>query len=212
MGQAEADAALLAAVHRAHAPGAGEAEGEAVRAALEASLPGHRDRIYWLCLRLVGRPEQAAELAQDTMLIACQGIGEFRGEAGLYTWLHGIARHLCMRAREHRRELLCEEGQLDLEDPATGALAAMWEHERDALLGESSRAVLDATEQEALYLRYTLGLGYEQITAQLGISEVSGARGLLQRCKRKLRRELDRRAAGPEHDGATLLGDVGAGG
>lgn len=207
--EAEADALLLAAVRRAAEPGAGEAEAEAAREALNARLAAHQERLYWLCLRLVGQPEQAAELTQETMLVACEEIGGFRGDSSLYTWLHGIARHLCQRARERKRELLGEEGLFDPEDAAPGVLAAMRVHERDALLEESSRAVLDPTEQEALYMRYTLGMGYDEITALLGLTESSGARGVLQRCKRKLRRELERRLVELGHGSSLVFGSIG---
>lgn len=207
-----ADAALLEAVRRASDPGAGEAEAEAVRRALDAALATHQERIYWLCVRLVGDPERAAELTQETMLVACQHIGDFRGDSSLHTWLHGIARHLCLRARARRHELLGEEGLFDPEDSTPGVLAEMRVHERDALLDEASRAALEPIEQEALYMRYTLGMGYEAITALLGIEEASGARGVLQRCKRKLRRELERRLVALGHGSSLVFGSIGTDG
>ncbi len=174
-----------------------------------SDLAVHRDRIYGLCLRLVGQPERAEELTQETLLIACERIGEFRGDSGLYTWMHGIARHLCLRARDRKRELLGEEGLLDPEAPAASVIAALRVHERDTLLDESVRAALDPTEQEAVYMRYTLGMGYDEITGLLGLTESSGARGVLQRCKRKLRRELERRLVELGHGSSLVFGSIG---
>ena len=48
---------------------------------------------------------------------------------------------------------------------------------------------LTSEEQEAVYLRYVEGMPQDAITEMLGL-EGSGARGLLQRCRRKLGREL----------------------
>lgn len=209
-----ADAALVAAVRRASGPGAGpaEAEAEAARRALDARLAACQDRLFGLCLRLVGDRERAAELTQEAMLVACQHIAEFRGDAAFYTWLHGIARHLCLRARARKHDLLDEDGLFDAEDRAPGLLASMRVQERDALLEAASRAALDAEEQEALYMRYTLGIGYEEITDLLGLTDVSGARGLLQRCKRTLRRELERRLAELGHGRSLVFGSIGTDG
>jgi RNA polymerase sigma-70 factor (ECF subfamily) len=178
---------------------------------LEAMLADSQDRIYWLCLRLVGRPELAAELTQETMLVACRKIDEFRGESSFHTWLHGIARNLCLRSRERKAELLDDDGVLDATDPARGVLASMRVKERDDLLDEARQAVLDGTEQEVLHLRYALGMGYEEITQLLGLTEESGARGVLQRCKRKLRRELERLLVERGHGTSLVFGSIGQG-
>lgn len=146
------------------------------------------------------------------MLIAVRRLPEFRGESSFHTWLHAIARHVCMKARARRQELLGVELLFDPQDPAHDALAALRQDERDALLAEASRAVLTKEEQEALVLRYELGVGYEEITALLHLDAASGARALLQRCKRKLRRELERRLALLGHGSSLVFGSIGTDG
>jgi len=205
----QAAAALPELLARAARPGATASEVEEARRAVDAAFAASQDRIYWLCLRLVGRPELAAELTQEAMLVAYQRLPEFRGESSFHTWLHAIARHVCLRARDRNKELLCVEDLFEAEDPARSALAAMRREERDALLDEARRAVLDPTEQEALVMRYQFGIRYEEITALLQLTEASGARGLLQRCKRKLRRELERRLAGMGHGRSLVFGSIG---
>lgn len=182
------------------------------RKAVEDLFAASQDRIYWLCLRLAGRPELATELAQEAMLIAWQRLPEFRGESSFHTWLHAIARNVCLKARERHQELLGVEHLFDPEDPARGALDALRREERDALLADARRAVLDPDEQEALLLRYELGVSYQEIGALLGLTEASGARGLLQRCKRKLRRELERRLGDLGHGHSLVFGSLGTDG
>jgi RNA polymerase sigma-70 factor, ECF subfamily len=48
------------------------------------------DDTYSLALRLVGNPEDARDVAQDTYLKAFRGLPGFRGEANVATWLYRI--------------------------------------------------------------------------------------------------------------------------
>jgi DNA-directed RNA polymerase specialized sigma subunit len=86
----------------------------------------------------------------------------------------------------------------------------MRRRERDALLEAACDAVLDATEQEVLHLRYVENVGVDEITQLVGIVDKSGARGVLQRCKRKLRAELARRLAEAGHGESLLFGSIEA--
>ena len=95
---------LARLLDRAAAPGALPEDGRAARAAVEALFRAHQDRIYGLCLRLLGDPERAREATQDAFLIAWRRLAEYRGDGSFHAWLFGIARHLCMRAAEKKRE------------------------------------------------------------------------------------------------------------
>lgn len=54
-------------------------------------LEAHQDRVYSLCLRLLGSPEDAAEACQDVFVRAYQALPDFRPEARFSTWLYRIA-------------------------------------------------------------------------------------------------------------------------
>lgn len=203
---------VLARAREAARPDAPPAEVEASRRAVDALFAASQDRIYWLCLRLAGRPELAAELAQETFLLAYEQLPAFRGESSVHTWLHAIARNVCLQARGRRQEVLGVERVFEPEDPALGALAAMRREERDTLLAEARAAALDPEEEEALILRYELGVSYEEIGELLRLTDASGARGLLQRCKRKLRRELERRLTELGHGTSLVFGSIGTDG
>ena len=60
-------------------------------AALGELLQAYQRRVYNVCLRMVGNRDDAAELAQDTLLKVVQHIGDFRGQSGLGTWVTRIA-------------------------------------------------------------------------------------------------------------------------
>lgn len=71
------------------------AEAEAIRlaqrgdaAAFEQLYRLHSRRVYALCLRMVGNPADAEDLAQEAFLQLFRKIETFRGESAFSTWLH----------------------------------------------------------------------------------------------------------------------------
>ena len=56
---------------------------------------------------------------------------------------------------------------------------------------DAAARVLDATEQRAVWLRYSERMPVEEITVLLNLDQKSGARAVLQRARRKLRAALE---------------------
>lgn len=151
-------------------------------------------RVYRVCLRYLGERERALEMTQDVLLTGFRRLGEYRGEGSFPAFLYGIARFKCMRALEKRRDYLTGDGVLDgVEDEAQGPVTGLRRQERIQMLRDAAAVVLDDVEQEAVYLRYERGLSQDEIGRILGLTSRSGGRGLLQRCRRKIRAELLRR-------------------
>lgn len=155
----------------------------------------HRPRVLAYCRRIVPDRQRADDLAQESLLVAWRRLDEFRGEAPFERWLFTIARFTCYNALRRHGDALTEDGLLDPSDPEGGVLQALQQEERAQLLREAAAAVLDPLEQEAVHLRYVENLGQDAITHILRIEERTGARGVLQRCRRKLERELRARLA-----------------
>ncbi len=175
--------------------------------ALDALFAANHDRIYALCRRLTHDSERAADLTQEVFVTAYDRIDTYDGEGSFYAWLYGIARNLCIRSNARRHDVLFgEEGLFEPRDPARSVLARMRAEERRQLLVEACRAVLTPVEQEAVVMRYELNMPIEAINQALGLADASGARGLLQTCRRRLRRELARRLEELGH-GTSLLFD-----
>ena len=168
-------------------------------AQMDTLFAAHQDLVYATCLRFAHQPELAIELAQDTFLLAYERLSTFRGEARFGTWLVSIARFHCLNALRKRRDFLSEDGVLEGTDPARSVLERLRCQEREELLRDAANAVLDPEEQTAVHLRYTEHLSIQRIEEQLGLQSASGARGLLQRARRKLGRELRRRLADLGH-------------
>lgn len=73
-------------------------EAEAIRlaqqgdaAAFEFIYRLHSRRVYALCLRMVGNPAEAEDLAQEAFLQLFRKIQTFRGESAFSTWLHRMS-------------------------------------------------------------------------------------------------------------------------
>ncbi len=70
------------------------------RAAFEALIRRHYDRIHGLAWQLTGTRADADDIAQDVCTTLVEKIGGFRGEARFGTWLCGIVFNAC---RDHHR-------------------------------------------------------------------------------------------------------------
>jgi RNA polymerase sigma-70 factor (ECF subfamily) len=54
-------------------------------------IRANQQGIYRLCYRLTGNVEDAKDLTQEVFIKALKGIGSFRGESDIRTWLYRIA-------------------------------------------------------------------------------------------------------------------------
>jgi RNA polymerase sigma-70 factor, ECF subfamily len=59
----------------------------------------HSRPIYYLCLRLLADPSMAQDATHDVFLKAWRGLGTFRGDAQMRTWLYRIAINHCQNLR-----------------------------------------------------------------------------------------------------------------
>ena len=76
-------------------------------------------RVYSLCLRVLGNPEDAADAVQDTFLCVLK-LGQFRGDAAFTTWMHRVAVNACydLSRRKQRRPMLRLAGDQDCRNPS----------------------------------------------------------------------------------------------
>ncbi|WP_309722802.1 RNA polymerase sigma factor [Armatimonas sp.] len=64
-----------------------------------ALLAPHEASLRFLCRELTGNHDDAEDALQETFLRAIRGLGSFRGEAQLKTWLTRIAIRVCLEQR-----------------------------------------------------------------------------------------------------------------
>lgn len=168
-----------------------------LRRRLDAAFGKYVDWLHGRCafeLRGVAAVDHE-DIVQETLLVAWSKLPDYRGESRFRTWLVGILINLCRNARRKCRDALTEDGVIELESEAGSVLAGLLREERDNLVRAAAEACLDPTDQEIAEWRFVYEYGYEQIMEISGISEKKVVHAALERCKRRLRTEIEARLA-----------------
>jgi RNA polymerase sigma-70 factor (ECF subfamily) len=137
-----------------------------------SAVQDHFARIRRAALVLTGNPWDADDLAQETFLILARQGNSFQGRSGLYTWLYGILLNLERRERRRhgmrRRKLQVVWDNQRAGVGAAPAAAATVEVDewRRGLWSQVAR--LPDGQREALVLRFSEHLAYDEIASVLG--------------------------------------------
>ena len=163
------------------------------------------------CYRMLGSPDEAEDLVQETYLRAWRSYGTFEGRSSLRSWLYRIATNVCLTALEQRGRRALPTGlgapADDPDAPITlpGAGVSWVEPIPDALVvsdaadpaevvaaGEGLRLALIASlqylaprQRAVLLLREVLGFPAAEVAAMLGIS-TAAVKSALQRGRARL--------------------------
>lgn len=158
-----------------------------------------QDMIYNTALGIVQNEQDAEDVAQDVFVQAFRGIGSFKGEAKLSTWLYRIAitRALDIERKKGRKKrrgiwqsLFGKEGEpigelADFHHPGV----RLEQKEQSARLFQAIGRLPD--NQKVAYTLHKLeGLSYQEISAVMENS-VSAVESLMHRAKTNLRKELE---------------------
>ncbi len=160
----------------------------------------YRGRIYGLTLNLLRNAADAEEITQDAFIRAYRGLGRFRGDSSLSTWLYRIALNLARNRywyffRRRRHNWVSLERPLGHDSQATFAdVVAAQDHDpaQETVASEFSALVaacmqrLDHKHREILTMRNVRDLSYEQIAQSLGIN-VGTVKSRIARARENLR-------------------------
>lgn len=128
-------------------------------------------------MRMCGRPEDAEDVLQDTLMLVVRSLPDFRGASSLSTWLYSLARSACSRKRRKSKyapafmaSLHQPEGReaTDRPDEARPADEALAERQVGEVL-ERAIAQLDPKYREVLVLRDVEGLTAPEVAEVLGM-------------------------------------------
>ena len=150
----------------------------------------HKDRVYSIALRYSGNHAAAMDIAQEIFLKVFSSIQDFRGDAGVETWLYRIAVNACLDFQRRTQRQL----------PAWGEWIEAVTAKGESILNRLLRAeveddvhrvvaTLPAEQRIVVVLRYTEGLSYDQIASILGCSPGTVA-SRLNRAHKILERKL----------------------
>ena len=170
----------------------------------------YQDRLYNAILRMVGEPEEARDLAQETFTRGLDKLDGFRGDASPYTWLFRIATNLSIsrlrKVQRHRTFSLDAPG-----GPGSTGRGTSNDDQASALVGrmaststqpgedverrERNQKVLealgrlDAEYRAVLVMRDIEGFDYQQMADVLGLP-LGTLKSRLFRARLALRDEL----------------------
>ena len=161
----------------------------------------HAPHIDAVVRRLVGDPEQAADIAQDVWMQIFRALPGFRGDAQFGTWAHRIAVNRTLNALRKSRRIAKAETTIE-EDTA----ATEMDDERAFLAASIDQAAARLPEgaRMVFLLHDVEGYTHEDIARELGIT-TGASKSQLFKARAKLRRllahlvDVPRPASGQAH-------------
>lgn len=167
-------------------------------ASFEALVARYGGPIYAFILRMVGRPEDADDLAQDVFVQLLKSLPGAREGLPLRPWVYVIARNKCLDFLKRKRPLLFSAlGDPDSEESVADRVADAGPLPDELAERADLRALLaDAIEalppkyRQVVALRYSSDLTFAEMGAVLGLPE-NTVKTHFQRAKVCLRERLN---------------------
>ena len=150
-----------------------------------------QDRVYQWAYRVVRDHDAAMDIAQDSMIRMYGALARYEPRGTFSAWIFAIVHNRArsaIRPRALTRDLEAETDTLPSLRPGPEESYEAAEGEQRVM--DAMERSLEPIERTALWLRSFEGMSVDDITAVLGLSAASGARGLLQTARRKLKRAL----------------------
>ncbi|MFW6085609.1 MAG: sigma-70 family RNA polymerase sigma factor [Myxococcota bacterium] len=160
------------------------------RDAMEHLLEVVAPQAYRFGLRMCRHPDDAEEVAQETLLSIAQNLGGFEQRASLSSWVYALARTACARRRRGLKNRPMEPAASAPEPVAEGASPehAVTTHQVAERIGLALDR-LPEDYREVLVLRDMEGLTAPEAADALGVS-VGALKSRLHRARAALRQEL----------------------
>ena len=145
----------------------------------EKLVTAYEKNVYNIALRMVGDPDDAADMTQETFIKAYRALSGFRGDSKFSSWLYRIASNVCLDfLRSRSRHPQVSLSTVDEDDRATFELPDMRQNPEEQLMKKlSMEAVRRGLEQlpeqqrQILVLRELGGLSYAELAQTLGLEE-----------------------------------------
>jgi RNA polymerase sigma-70 factor (ECF subfamily) len=162
------------------------------RAAFDALVLRHQEKVMNLCFRMVGDCDDAKDCAQDTFVKVYRSLGGFRFESAFSTWLYRIAVNTCKnRLASSRERGRRTAAQPEFADPPSPLLTPEEEMEKREREKEVQKAIGALREdfRTLVVLRDVEGLSYEEVARVTGLA-LGTVKSKLARARERLRMAL----------------------
>ena len=145
----------------------------------EKLVTAYEKNVYNIALKMVGDPDDAADMTQETFIKAYRALSGFRGDSKFSSWLYRIASNVCLDfLRSRSRHPQVSLSTVDEDDRATFELPDMRQNPEEQLMKKlGMEAVRRGLEQlpeqqrQILVLRELGGLSYAELAQTLGLEE-----------------------------------------
>jgi RNA polymerase sigma-70 factor (ECF subfamily) len=162
------------------------------RDAFDLIVARHQKSVYQICFRFAGNHADASDLSQETFLRAWRGLGGFKRQAALATWLHRIAVNASLNRVSSRPPEAENVDDLRLPDDRTETPADGVIRGQQAASVRRAIAALPDRQRATVILRVYHELPHHEIAAILG-SSVGSVKANFFHALRNLRRLLGER-------------------
>lgn len=160
--------------------------------AFETIVRSYEKQVYNLALRMVGNPEDAADMAQETFIKAYKALGSFRNDSKFSVWLYRIATNVCidfLRRNRHVKSVSLtadddEDAQLDIPDLSADP-EELLSRKMTADAVRRGLETLCEHHRSILMLREINGLSYEEIAQTLDI-DIGTVKSRIFRARKRL--------------------------
>ena len=158
------------------------------RRAFERLYRAHVDRVFSICVRMLGDRMLAEEVTQDVFVRVWEKLPGFRGDSAFSTWLHRVAVNVVLTRRKavgvHQDRNVDDTHAIDSTQSRPVSVG-------DRLDLEAAIALLPAGARRIFVLHDVEGFTHEEIGEQLGITS-GGSKAQLHRARLLLRAALSR--------------------
>ncbi len=133
----------------------------------------HEALIYNSCAKLLGNPQDAEEVAQDTLIQLFHKLHQFEGRSSFKTWLYRIVHNYCKNRIS--KQIRHRKGQEAIEKHADHFGSDVYDQhdsQEQSELVNAALAKLKDQDREIIVLKYMSGLTIEEISEvmELGLS------------------------------------------
>jgi RNA polymerase sigma-70 factor (ECF subfamily) len=135
----------------------------------------HARSIVSVTTRMLGPTADAEDVAQETFVAAYKALSSFQFDAKFSTWLYRIAVNKCKDALRSRRPISVSLDAVNGEGVSAWEVAdeetPHWELEQVELAWELDKGIqaLPHLYRESFVLKHVEGLGYDEMSAILGV-------------------------------------------
>ena len=166
----------------------------------------YQERVFRILLRMLGRRDEAEDMAQEVFVQVFKAVGTFRGDSKLSTWIYRIAVNLCknrVKYLKRRRaeaqdeyEALAERSPMTAGGGVTSGDVARPDHMVEGM--QLERVVqlciveLDPDFREVLILRDVEDLSYEELCEVTGLPEGT-VKSRLHRARAMLKQAVEKK-------------------